>query len=51
MDPADQHPGPDFEQAGQCVDWYACRPIIEEYHKAAKTGCGIELPQFTTATR
>jgi hypothetical protein len=42
-------PAPDFQQAGQCVDWYACRPIIEEYHKAAKTGCGIELPQFTTA--
>lgn len=30
------------------IDWYACRPVIEEYHKAKKTGCGIELPQFTT---
>jgi hypothetical protein len=36
------------EQAGQRVDWYQCRPIVEEYHKAQKTGCGIELPQFTT---
>jgi hypothetical protein len=36
------------EQAWERVDWYACRPIIEEYHKAQKTGCGIELPQFTT---
>jgi hypothetical protein len=41
-------PAEDFEQACERVDWYACRPIIEEYHKAAKTGCGIELPQFTT---
>ena len=34
--------------AAERVEWYACRPIIEEYHKAQKTGCGIELPQFTT---
>jgi hypothetical protein len=42
-------PAPDFEQVCKRIDWYACRPIIEEYHKAAKTGCGIELPQFTTS--
>lgn len=41
-------PAENFEHACERVDWYACRPIIEEYHKAAKTGCGIELPQFTT---
>lgn len=35
-------------QAWERVDWYACRPIIEEFHKAQKTGCGMELPQFTT---
>jgi hypothetical protein len=34
--------------AWQCVDWYECRPIIEEYHKAMKTGCGMEHAQFTT---
>jgi hypothetical protein len=34
--------------AAQRIDWYGCRPIIEEFHKAQKTGCGIELPQFTT---
>jgi hypothetical protein len=39
---------PDFDQVCERIDWYACRPIIEEYHKAAKTGCGIELTQFTT---
>jgi hypothetical protein len=31
-------------QAWERVDWYACRPIIEEFHKAQKTGCGMELP-------
>jgi hypothetical protein len=41
-------PAPDFQQVGERIDWYACRPIIEEYHKAQKTGCGVELPQFTT---
>jgi hypothetical protein len=35
-------------QAWERVDWYACRPIVEEYHKAQKTGCGMERPQFTT---
>lgn len=35
------------EQAFERVDWYNCRPIIEEYHKAQKTGCGMELLQFT----
>jgi hypothetical protein len=35
-------------QAWERVDWYQCRPIIEEFHKAQKTGCGMELPQFTT---
>ncbi len=36
------------EPAHERISWYACRPVIEEYHKAPKTGCGIELPQFTT---
>src|SRR5271165_4048479 len=36
-------------QAWERVDWYACRPIIEEFHKAQKTGCGMELPRFTTS--
>jgi Transposase DNA-binding len=37
-----------LEQAGVRLDWYACRPVIEEYHKAMKTGCGVEEQQFTT---
>jgi len=34
--------------AWERVDWYECRPVVEEYHKAQKTGCGMERPQFTT---
>lgn len=37
-----------FEEACQVIQWYECRWIIEEYHKAQKTGCGIQNPQFTT---
>lgn len=35
--------------AWERVDWYLCRWVVEEYHKAQKTGCQIEGPQFTTA--
>ena len=38
-------------EAWTCVGYYECRPVIEEYHKAQKTGCGIENPQFTRAER
>jgi hypothetical protein len=41
-------PAAAFADACRRVDWYACRPTVEEYHKAMKTGCGVELPQFTT---
>jgi hypothetical protein len=44
-------PAADFAQAAERVDWYACRPIIEDYHKGMKTGIGIELPQFASAGR
>lgn len=36
------------KQAWERVDWYECRPIVEEFHKAQKTGCGMEQLQFTT---
>jgi hypothetical protein len=36
------------DDAWQRVDWYACRWVIEEYHKAQKTGCAIEDLQFTS---
>jgi hypothetical protein len=38
-------------QARQVISWYECRWIVEEYHKAQKTGCGIENMQFTHASR
>lgn len=37
-----------FVDAGQRIDWYQMRWIIEEYHKGLKTGCQIEDLQFTT---
>ena len=35
--------------AWEIVSWYECRWVIEEYHKAQKTGCAIEDMQFTTS--
>jgi len=40
-----------FEDACERLDWYACRWIIEEYHKAMKTGCSIEKMEFTNQER
>lgn len=31
------------------VEWYACRWLIEEYHKCLKSGCRIEQRQLETA--
>lgn len=33
------------------IDWYECRPVVEDLHKGEKTGCKIEDPQFTRAHR
>lgn len=41
----------EISQARECVRWYECRPIVEEYHKGMKTGCGIELMQFERVHR
>ncbi len=38
-----------LEEAWERVGWYECRWVIEEYHKAQKTGCAIEDLQFTTS--
>lgn len=37
-----------FEQAREVVEDYACRWMVEDYHKAIKSGCGIEETQMTT---
>jgi hypothetical protein len=41
-------PADTLEQAARIVDYYSCRPIVEEYHKAMKTGAGVENLQFTS---
>jgi hypothetical protein len=33
------------------IDWYACRWVVEELHKAQKSGCEIERMQFAFADR
>jgi len=40
-----------FEDAMRVIEWYEMRWIIEEFHKAKKTGCGIEEMQFNTTAR
>jgi hypothetical protein len=39
---------PDAAAAFRVVGYYQCRPIIEEYHKALKSGCGVEKLQQRT---
>jgi hypothetical protein len=41
----------DLAAAQQRADWYERRPIIEEFHKGLKTGCGIETMQFEKIER
>jgi len=40
-----------IEQAFECIHWYEQRWIVEEYHKAMKTGCSIESLQFEKIER
>ena len=40
-----------FEDACQIIEWYKCRWIIEEYHKAIKSGCKIEEKQLKNGQR
>lgn len=40
-----------FEQALRVVRAYSCRWLIEEYHKALKTGVGIEASELSTCRR
>jgi hypothetical protein len=37
------------EELGRHRDWYACRPLIEEFHQVEKSGCGEEGLRFRTA--
>jgi hypothetical protein len=40
-----------FIDAWRVTEWYEKRWIVEELHKAKKTGCRIEDMQFTTTCR
>jgi hypothetical protein len=38
-------------EARLVIGYYECRWVVEEYHKAQKTGCDIESMQFTHQSR
>lgn len=40
-----------FADAWRVIEWYECRWVVEEYHKALKTGCNIEDLQFCDESR
>ena len=39
------------EDAWERVGWYACRMVVEDYHKGLKTGVSVESLQLTTRGR
>ena len=41
----------DEPSAWERADWYEIRWVQEEWHKALKTGCAVEAPQFTKVER
>jgi hypothetical protein len=43
------HVAETFDEARQVIGWYECRPCIEEFHKALKTGCRLEWRQYQSA--
>lgn len=40
-----------FHQAWTVIEYYEKRPIVEEFHKALKTGCRVEERQYETSDR
>jgi hypothetical protein len=44
-------PANTLAQTAGLIDFYACRPVVEDYHKGQKTGLGIEQMQFEHADR
>jgi hypothetical protein len=40
-----------LQQTQEKIDFYECRPVVEDYHKAMKTGLGIEQMQFAETKR
>lgn len=46
-----EHPADDLASCMRVINRYACRWLIEEYHKALKIGVGIEQSQLESASR
>jgi Transposase DNA-binding/Transposase Tn5 dimerisation domain len=44
-------PATTIAAANTVIAWYQRRPTIEDYHKALKTGCGVERRYYETAAR
>ena len=40
-----------FDEAWTVIDYYEKRPLVEEFHKALKTGCRVEERQYETSER
>lgn len=40
-----------FDDAWRVIGYYEQRPLIEEFHKALKTGCRLESRQYRTSDR
>jgi len=40
-----------FEDAAQCVQWYALRWLVERFHYVLKSGCRLEERQLATVDR
>jgi len=45
------HDTSDFAKAWRVIEYYEKRPLVEEFHKALKTGCRLEQRQYRTAKR
>jgi transposase-like protein/transposase Tn5 family protein len=45
------HAATTFEEAWRVIEYYEKRPLVEEFHKALKTGCRLEQRQYRTARR
>ena len=44
-------PASTFNEAWKVIEYYEKRPIVEEFHKALKTGCRVEERQYETSER
>jgi hypothetical protein len=44
-------PVTNFDQSWTVIGYYEKRPVVEEFHKALKTGCRVEDRQYETSER